>query len=83
MATTPLHPKHEETAKSVFAETVIHITTHGKMPLGAAIGSSEFAEEYVCGKVDNWTKEVEKLAIIATSQTQAAHTAFVHGTKTR
>ena len=75
--------EHEQTAKSVFAETGITITTHGKRHLGAAIGSSEFAEEYVRGKVDEWTEEVEKLATIAVSQPQAAHAAFVHGIKNK
>ena len=59
------------------------ITTHGKRHLGAAIGSSAFAEEYVRGKVVEWTEEVENLAIIAVSQPQAVHAAFVHGSRNK
>ena len=39
--------EHEQTANSLFLDTGIKITTHGKRHLGAVIGSSAFAEEYV------------------------------------
>ena len=73
--------EHEQTANSLFSDTGIKITTHGKRHLGAAIGSSAFAEEYVRGKVVEWTEEVENLAIIAVSQPLAA--AFVHGSRSK
>ena len=75
--------EHEQTANSLFSDTGIKITTHGKRHLGAAIGSSAFAEEYVRGKVVEWTEEVESIAIIAVSQPQAAHAAFVHGSRNK
>ena len=62
--------EHEQTANSLFSDTGIKITIHGKRHLGAVIGSSAFAEEYVQGKVAEWMEEVENLAIIAVSQPQ-------------
>ena len=59
------------------------MTTHGKRHLGAVIGSSAFAEEYVRRKVVEWMEEVENLAIIASSQPQAAYAAFVHGSRNK
>ena len=70
--------EHEQTANSLFLNTGIKITTHGKRHLGADIGSSAFAEEYVRVKVVEWMEEVENLAIIFVSQPQA----FVHGSRT-
>ena len=75
--------EHEQTANSLFLDTGIKFTTHGKRHLDAAIGSSAFAEEYVRGKVVEWMEEVENLAIIVVSQPQAAHAAFVHGSRSK
>ena len=75
--------EHEHTAKSVFSDTGIIIITHGRRHLGAAIASSAFAEKYVHGKVNEWMEEVEKLAIVAVSQPQAAHAASVHGSRNK
>ena len=74
---------HEQTANSLFSNTGIKITTHGKRHLGAVIGSSAFAEEYVRGKVVEWMEEVENLANIAVSQPQAVYAAFVHGSRNK
>ena len=38
--------EYEQTANSLFLDTVIKIIIYGKRHLGAAIGSSAFAEEY-------------------------------------
>ena len=75
--------EHEQTANSLFLDTGIKFTTHGKRHLDAAIGSSAFAEEYVRGKVVEWMEEVENLAIIAVSKPQAAHAGFVHGSRSK
>ena len=73
--------EHEQTANSLFSDTAIKITIHGKRHLGAVIGigSSSFAEEYVRAKVVEWMEEVENLAIIVVSQPHATHPTFVHG----
>ena len=75
--------EQEQTANSLFSATVIKITIHGKRQLGAVIGSSAFAEEYVRRKVVKWMEEVENLAIIFVSQPQAVHAAFVHGSRNK
>ena len=70
--------KHEQTANSLFSDTGIKITILGKRHLGAVIGSSAFAEEYIRWKVVEWMEEVDNLAIIAARQPQAVYAAFVH-----
>ena len=41
-----------------------------------ALGSQTFTEEYVSGKVQEWTKEIKHLAQVAVSQPHAAYAAF-------
>ena len=43
------------------------------------MGSQDFKKEYISEKVEQWMKEIEKLAEIAESQPQAAYSAYVHG----
>ena len=66
--TTPMPPRHsylvvkqehKESARETFADTDVHITTHGKWKLGAPLGSKTFNEEYVNDKVQGWTKNHE------------------------
>ena len=75
--------EHETCATQLFADTNVHITTHGKRHLGAALGSKTFTEEYVSAKVLGWTKEIEYLAKVAVSQPHAAYAAFTHGLSSR
>ena len=75
--------EHEKSAKEVFGDTDIHITTHGKRHLGAALGSNTFTEEYVNDKVQGWTKDIMNLAEVASSQPHAAYAAYVHGLSSR
>jgi len=64
--------EHEESAEEMFTDTDVHITTHGKRHLGAALGSKTFTEEYVNDKVQRWTKDIMNLAQVASSQPHAA-----------
>ena len=72
-------PEHLSSALTMFANTNIKITAHGQRHLGAALGSREFAEEYVTTKVESWTADVSALAEIVTSRPHAAYCAFTHG----
>ena len=72
-------PEFEESAKSIFEGTNIHITTGGTRHLGAAIGSKEFKEEFVADKVKSWIEEIQTLAEIASTQPHAVYSALVHG----
>ena len=74
---------HEASAKQTFAGTDVHITTHGKRHLGAALGSKSFTEEYVSNKVQRWTKDIINLAKVAISQPHAAYAAYIHGLSSR
>ena len=75
--------EHEKSTEEVFGDTDIHITTHGKRHLGAALGSNTFTEEYVNDKVQGWTKDIMNLAEVASSQPHAAYAAYVHGLSSR
>ena len=75
-------PDKEETARSIFEETAINITTEGRKHLGAALGSRSYLEQYVNGKVEEWVGQVTKLAEFALSQPQACYAAFTYGLKT-
>ena len=64
-------------------DTAINVTIEGHKPLGAALGSRSFLEEYVGEKVDKWVNEVTKLADFAISQPQASYAAFTFGLQHR
>ena len=55
-------PDKEETARSIFEETAINITTEGRKHLGAALGSRSYLEQYVNGKVEEWVEQVTNFA---------------------
>jgi hypothetical protein len=57
--------EHKDAAKRAFGGTDIVIIMHSKHHLGAAVGSRDFAEEYIRNKVETWVSEVERLAKIA------------------
>ena len=44
-----------------------------------ALGSREFADQYIADKVSHWQEELTSLAEVAKSQPHAAYTAFTHG----
>ena len=76
-------PDKEETARSIFEETAINITTAGRKHLGAALGSRSYLEQYVNGKVEECVEHVTKLAEFALSHPQACYAAFTYGLKHR
>ena len=76
-------PDKEETARSIFEETAINITTDGRKHLGAGLGSRSYLEQYVNGKVEEWVGQVTKLAEFALPQLQACYAAFSYGLKHR
>ena len=65
-------------ANAIFGGTNVQITNQGQCHLGAALGSRDFAEEYVSKKVCTWTAEVSSLASIAANCPHAAYCAFSH-----
>ena len=75
--------EHLEEAKELFQDTGVKISYDGKSHLGSAIGSRPFVESFVEEKVSKWKKELEHLSDIATTQPQAAYTAFTHGIKSK
>ena len=61
-------------AKQLFEGSKVRITTSGSKYLGSTIGNMTFREAYIAEKVEQWRKELETLAMIATSQPQSAFT---------
>ena len=72
-------PGFEESAKSIFEGTNIHITTGGARHLGAAIGCKEYTKDYVADKVKTWIEEIHVFTDIASTQPHAVYSALVHG----
>ena len=70
-------------AVSVFAGTCIDIRTDGFQHLGAALGSAAYMQFFMEQKVESWVQEVVALSGIATSQPQAAYSAYVHGLRNK
>ena len=74
-----------EMAREVFGpeENGVKITTRGKRHLGAPIGSTEFKEQFVRGKVEKWVNDVRQLAAIAQDEPQVSLSAFNTGLSQR
>ncbi|KXJ07421.1 hypothetical protein AC249_AIPGENE23493 [Exaiptasia diaphana] len=72
-------PEKEESAKELFQSTAINVTTEGHQHLGRVIGSQEFHDGYVNGKVNKWVLEITKLVEIAITEPQACYSAYIFG----
>ena len=68
-------------ATEAFIGSSVQVTTQGRKPLGAALGSRSFVEQCVSQQVEEWIAELEQLSIIARSHPQAAYSAYSHGLK--
>ena len=66
-------------AKRIFNGTGIKLSLEGERHLGAVLGSDNFRELYVKGKVSKWMKDVEQLSEIAKEEPQAALSAYTKG----
>ena len=73
----------EDSARKVFHDTAINISTQDQKHLGAVLGSRVYLEEYVNGKVEGWVDQVVKLAQFAATYPQASYAAFTFGLKHR
>ena len=59
------------------------MSSQGQRHLGAVLGSREYFEDYVNGKVEEWVSEVTKLSEFAATELQASYAAFTFGLKHR
>ena len=71
--------EHLNDAKKIFEGTGLNLTVEGRKHLGAAVGATNFKEEYVRGKIEEWKTQVEILAKIAWVEPHLAYIAFVFG----
>ena len=75
--------KNTLSKRHLFEGTGIQIMKQGQRHLGAALRTQTFIERYVTEKVHKWTKEVNKLAEIATSQPHVVYAAVTHGLQSK
>ena len=66
--------QHVETAREIFKDAGIVISTEGEDYLGGA-----FVHQYIEGKVECWVNELEKLSKITEIEPHVAYSAFTHG----
>ena len=59
------------------------MTIFGQRHLGAVIGSELYQKEYIEEIVSKWRDELLLLTEIAEIQPQAAHSAYIHGFKSK
>ena len=70
-------------AIAAFADTSVNVTSTGHPHLGVALGTSEFTNQFVSKKIDQWTGELKLLSEIAITQPHAAYAAYTHGFSSR
>ena len=66
-------------ARERFDETAVQITVKGERHLGAVIGTDENKKDYMNGKIEEWTREINLLAEIATTYPHSAYSAYMNG----
>ena len=71
--------QHLPQARELFQEARVNITSQGHPYLGATLGSEDFCDQFVGGKVRNWQEELTLLAKVAKVQLHATYAAFIHG----
>ena len=74
-----MKPEHESSARSLFADTPINITSEGRCYLGSPIGSESYTASFIKNKVADWVAQVDRLTDFARSQPHAAYSALTHG----
>ena len=72
---------HLESAKAIFSDRGVQITTDGKRYLGLFFGPDDMIMKdfFVQSKFTSWIAELEELASVANTQPHAAFCAFSHG----
>ena len=65
----------------IFNDTSIQVTTQGRRHLGAALGTSQFRNEYIMEKKNKWVEELHLLSEIAKIEQQAVYTCVLSGYK--
>ena len=65
----------------IFNDINIQIKTQGRRHLGAALGTSQFRNEYIIEKINKWVEELHVLSEIAKIEPQAGYTCFLSGYK--
>ena len=69
-------PEKVDVTRVIFEGTAIKIATQGQRHLVAALGSREYLEEYVGSNLEDWVRQLVKLAEFAMSQPRVCYAAF-------
>ena len=72
-------PEYECSARSLFSDSSINITSEGRCYLGSPIGSESFIVSFIKKKVTKWVAQVKSLTMFAESQPHAAYAPLMHG----
>ena len=65
-------PVAEDSARSIFADTDINITSEGHRYLGSPIGSEDFISNFIQDKISEWVSQLERLTAVAQTQPHAS-----------
>ena len=66
-----------ESAKEIFKDSGVNITTNGHKYLGGFIGAAEGTVDYMDSLVKDWMSQLDVLISFAKTEPQAAYTGFV------
>ena len=75
--------KRKKPRKEALGNTAKNISPQGQKHSGPVLGSRTHFEEYVNEKVEKWVEQVVRLAVLASSNSQASYAAFTIGPKHR
>ena len=73
----------KDLSDDAFGGTGVQFTSSGVGNLGSAVGELDFVEDFFRKKVQDWTKELEKLAVFAKTEPPPAFAALSHGLRGR
>ena len=65
-----------EKAKSSFYDVVINVTSEGHRYLVSPSDTKEFITDFVQGTINDWSKQLEKLSLIACTQPHVAYSSL-------
>ena len=74
-------PEKLKEAKEMFPD--INVTDIGRKYLGSFIGTKSGKDDYVAKKIEEWSKDIEELSVIAKHEPQLAYTAYTVGLSKR
>ena len=72
-------PDFIDSARRLFGDTGIHISSDGHRYFCCPIGNISFLKQFVSTKISQWSSELETLSSFVATQSHAAYAAITHG----